>query len=366
MTVSAAPFDLENYLAASTENMIKRMVKAAVFHPRESRFMAQFALASKKAAALRQQAAAQGRHVPPFLIASITQRCNLHCVGCFARALEHHGANTDQLSAAEWERIFREAREMGVNFIFLVGGEPLVRRDVIEIAAHFPEILFPIITNGTLFTDTYLDLFDQHRNLLPVLSIEGDRQQTDDRRGAGIYALLRSTMEQLQQHRIAFGTSITVTKENLSAVTSDAFLQTLQENGCKAVLYVEFVPTDDSLQPLAPDDGDRAQLADRLTEIRQQDNSMLLLSFPGDEKSSGGCLAAGRGFFHINAHGGAEPCPFSPYSDSSVRNRSLAEAMDSPLFRALQAEGFLAENHDGGCVLYQKRQQVAALVRPSE
>lgn len=357
-----ASFDLEAYLAASTENIIKSMVKAAVFHPRESRFMAQFALAAKKAAALRQQAAEQGHHVPPFLIASITQRCNLHCVGCFARALETHGTDTDQLSATEWERIFREARDMGVSFLFLVGGEPLVRKDVIEKAAQFPEILFPVITNGTMLTGKYLALFDQHRNLLPVLSIEGDRHQTDARRGSGIYETLQTTMEQLQKRHIAFGASVTVTAENLSTVTDTPFLQQLQNAGCKAVLYVEFVPTSSSLQSLTLDDTGRAQLADRLAEIRRQDQSMLLLSFPGDEKSSGGCLAAGRGFFHINAHGGAEPCPFSPYADSNVRNRSLREAMDSPLFRNLQEQGFLTEDHDGGCVLYQKQQQVAALL----
>lgn len=54
----------------------------------------------------------------------------------------------------------------------------------------------------------------------------------------------------------------------------------------------------------------------------------------GDEKSYGGCVAAGRGFFHINSHGGAEPCLFSPYSDINVRDTSLWEALKSKLFTA--------------------------------
>ena len=89
---------------------------------------------------------------------------------------------------------------------------------------------------------------------------------------------------------------------------------------------------------------------------------MVYISFPGDEKSSGGCVAAGRGFFHINSHGGAEPCPFSPYSDINVRNTSLNEALHSPLFTALQSGDLLSGDHNGGCVLFEKKNEVEALL----
>ena len=92
---------------------------------------------------------------------------------------------------------------------------------------------------------------------------------------------------------------------------------------------------------------------------------MVYVSFPGDEKSSGGCVAAGRGFFHINSHGGAEPCPFSPYSDINVRDTSLRDALNSALFRALRENGHLLEDHAGGCVLYEKRDLVEALLAQS-
>jgi len=88
----------------------------------------------------------------------------------------------------------------------------------------------------------------------------------------------------------------------------------------------------------------------------------LFISFPGDEKTSGGCLAAGRGFFHINANGGAEPCPFSPYSDTNLRNVSLADALNSPLFLALQNENILMEEHPGGCVLFDRMDNVEEIM----
>ena len=362
------PFDLERYLSNGVENIVKNLIKSSAFHPRESLFMAQYAIASKKATSLRRAAEERGEHVPPFLIASITSMCNLHCAGCYARSLETcvDGEPVHQMQADDWGRVFAEAREIGIGFILLAGGEPMVRRDVIEKAAEYPEILFPVFTNGTMLTGDYLDFFEQHRNLVPILSIEGGEEKTDSRRGAGVYRKVQGIMEQMRERRIAFGASITVTTENQSEVTSDEFVHSMAETGCKAIIYVEFVPTNEVMKFLALDDDKRAALADRLAGIRRSDDSMLLISFPGDEKSSGGCLAAGRGFFHINSHGGAEPCPFSPYSDINVRDHSLREVMNSGLFQSLREEGVLMEEHDGGCVLYQRRQQVEELLAVQE
>ena len=47
----------------------------------------------------------------------------------------------------------------------------------------------------------------------------------------------------------------------------------------------------------------------------------------------------------------------------NVRDTSLREALHSPLFTALQKEGVLLEEHSGGCVLYEKRDQVEAILR---
>lgn len=93
---------------------------------------------------------------------------------------------------------------------------------------------------------------------------------------------------------------------------------------------------------------------------------MILLSFPGDEKETGGCLAAGRGFFHINANGGAEPCPFSPHSDTSLKNVSLRQALQSPLFVSLKNSAMLMREHTGGCTLFELADKVTALLSAGE
>lgn len=365
MTTYVEGFDLNNYLTAGVEKIVKSVLRATLKDPKESAFMMGFAKASRKASKKRADAEAKGEHVPPFLIASITSSCNLHCAGCYAR---HNHACSDeeipgQMSDEEWLKIFREAKDMGVGFILLAGGEPLLRRDIIRAAGKNPDILFPIFTNGTLIDDKYIELFDQCRNLVPIFSIEGQEDTTDERRGGGVYRQLLSGMEKVKENGLIFGASVTVTTDNLKEVTSEAFIESLQEKGCKAVIFVEYVPVTEESQSLAPQDPDREYMAQQIMKLRESYQEMLFVSFPGDEKSSGGCLAAGRGFFHINAHGGAEPCPFSPYSDINVKETSLKEALDSKLFRMLQQEEILAGDHSGGCVLFEQQEKVEELLK---
>lgn len=358
-------FDLQEYMTKGVERVVSDALKATFKNPKESAFMLGFAGASRNASEKRRRAEKNGEHIPPFLIASITSKCNLHCAGCYSRC-NHATVDTEpvkQLTDEEWFGIFEEADDLGISFILLAGGEPMLRRGVIEAAGKKKNILFPIFTNGTFMDERYYDLFDKSRNLIPIMSIEGRREVTDARRGDGIYDRLIRNMDELQKRGLIFGASVTVTTENMNEVTSEAFLNELSDRGCKAVIFVEFVPVTEESADLAPGDAQREYLKNEIARLRKDRPEMVFISFPGDEKSSGGCVAAGRGFFHINSHGGAEPCPFSPYSDVNIRNASLREAMHSPLFMALRSGDILSDDHQGGCVLYEKRELVEQLMR---
>ena len=358
-------FDLQNYLSEGVERIVSEAIKATLKNPKESAFMLKFAAASRTASKKRRKAEDKGEHIPPFLIASITSSCNLHCAGCYSRC-NHATVDAEpvkQLTDDEWQNIFYEAEELGISFILLAGGEPMLRRGVIEAAGKKKNILFPIFTNGTYLDEKYLGLFSKCRNLIPVMSIEGNRELTDERRGKGIYDKLITNMDEIKKRGLIFGASVTVTTRNYKEVTSQEFLDSLSEKGCKVVIFVEYVPVTEESRDLAPTDAEREYLQSEITRLRENHPEMVYISFPGDEKSTGGCVAAGRGFFHINSHGGAEPCPFSPYSDINVRDSSLKEAMESPLFRKLRDEGYLLEDHSGGCILYEKREQVESLMQ---
>lgn len=356
-------FDLDRYLTESVEFIVKDALTASLKNPKETAFLLSYALSAKRAAAARAKHAASGKHIPSFLIASITNRCNLHCAGCYARAnsLCDDGSSEDLLSDEQWERIFAQAAGIGVSFCLLAGGEPMLRRGVLERAAGTREILFPIFTNGTMLSDGMLELIDQNRNLVPIVSIEGDETQTDARRGAGTYAKLIANMTRMRDRGILFGASVTLTTENIQTVTGDAFLNLLRTLGAKVAFFVDYVPADPGTESLAPGDAERVYLADRLDALRQVQDGMIYVSFPGDEQFSDGCLAAGRGFFHINPTGGAEPCPFSPVSDTNLKHVSLLDALDSPLFSRLRASGLLSGHHNGACALFGKDDELAAM-----
>ena len=357
-------FNIQEYLAGGVEGILKDSLRASLKNSKEMIYLLKFSKYAKNATKIRQMHSRNGQNIPAFLIASITSSCNLHCTGCYSRANDacSDSEPVNQLSGDEWEDIFIQAKDMGINFIVLAGGEPLLREDVIIKASRHPEILFPIFTNGTMFNDDYLKLFDKNRNLVPIISIEGDERITDLRRGEGVYTQSINSMEQMKKNNIIFGASLTFTRKNLDSILTKEYIDRLYDMGCKVIFFIEYVPVNDQTLHLAPGEAERRKLLNEIESLRRNYSDMLFLSFPGDEKTSGGCLAAGRGFFHINSHGGAEPCPASPYSDINVRDTSLMDALNSKLFRSLRDGGILLDDHEGGCVLFEHKDDVERLL----
>ena len=100
-------FNIQEYMTEGVERIVSDALRATFKNPKESAYMLKFASASKKASKKRAVAEAKGEHIPPFLIASITSSCNLHCAGCYSRCNEATTDNkpVDQLSGEEWKRI---------------------------------------------------------------------------------------------------------------------------------------------------------------------------------------------------------------------------------------------------------------------
>ena len=354
------------YMSEAIGQIVKEALWASIKNPRETAFLLKYKAAQKKSSQKRYDLEASGIHVPPFIIASIASQCNLHCAGCYARANHACFDNTmqNEMTTQRWDQIFKEAYNLGVSFILLAGGEPLTRKDVLETAAEYPDIIFPVFTNGTLINGAYLDLFNKNRNLIPILSIEGNKMVTDQRRGTGTFDTLMQAMEEMDRRMIFYGVSITATKQNIPLVSGNEFIGMLYDKGSKIVFFVEYVAADGSIS-LAPTGEDRNTLARNLAKLRGSYSNMVFLSFPGDEEQLGGCLAAGKGFFHINPFGAAEPCPFSPFSDMNLKDCTLLQAIGSPLFQKIRAQDFLNQKHDGGCVLFAQESRIREIAANS-
>jgi MoaA/NifB/PqqE/SkfB family radical SAM enzyme len=303
----------------------------------------------RKAAAVRKQHEQEGLLVPPVMITSITSRCNLACAGCYM-----HGRN--EMPAAEISpeilaSVAAQAAELGVSVMVIAGGEPLVRRDeILKIAGSHPRILFPVFTNGLLLDDELADSIAHKRNIVPVISFEGFREDTDRRRGAGVYDRLLATCDRLKRRNIFFGCSVTTTRENFSRVTDEAFISQMSGTGARAFTFVEYVP-------IAPGTGDLVLTPEQKKTLQAvlsdycQRFPALFIGFPGDEDAYGGCLAAGRGFVHISSSGDLEPCPAAPLSDMNLTAVPLRKALASGLFVHLRENPEVLKEGAGGCAL---------------
>lgn len=358
---------LAEYMSGSIRNIMTKAYKNVLSNPREAKFAYKMQRLFEKSEKLRSKMAeTEGLDVPPFLISSISTTCNLHCKGCYARSngiAEDAEADRKQtLTPQQWRDIFTEAASMGINFSLLAGGEPMMRRDILEQVAEVKDMIFPIFTNGTLIGPTYMEFLRKHLNMVPIISIEGTAMGTDERRGRGVFNRAMQSMQLLKQEDLFFGTSITVTTENLPLVTSSEFIDQLRSYGCKIVFFIEYVPTEAGTEHLAFNDEHVAQMESILEERRNDYSDIIFLSFPGDEKALGGCLASGRGFFHIGPDGSAEPCPFSPFSDSNVAEMGVRKTLQSPLFRKIRAARALGWEHTGGCTLFEHREEIEKMV----
>jgi MoaA/NifB/PqqE/SkfB family radical SAM enzyme len=312
------------------------------------------------AASKRRKNEDRGVHVPPFVIYSITAKCNLDCEGCYANIL-HRSDDRPELPYGRVEQLLAEASDLGVSIMLMAGGEPLMHEGLLELTADRPEILFLLFTNGTLLDEEKIDSLRRQRHVVPILSLEGDKDLTDARRGSGTHEYILRSMDKLTDAKIFFGTSITLTRANFEHSTDQSLIAELIDCGCRLFFYINYIPVRPGTEQkkLSPE-----QVRTLRRRIEDYSNRLpgLFVAFPEEEVKLGGCLAAGRGFIHINAYGDVEPCPFSPYSDTNLAEVSLEQALGSPLFARILDSGVVLDESDGQCALWKRRQWVECLL----
>jgi len=342
----------------SGQNILTAL-KASLNKPSLALFMLKSVFRQRKAMKRRGYWKKRDIHVPPFIIFSITSKCNLSCKGCYAQLLPRR--EDVEISASKFRNIINQAIDLGVFMIFLAGGEPLMRKDILAITRENRNIIFPVFTNGLLLNNELINTIEKQKNIIILLSLEGDRTETDNIRGKGIFDNINRTAAKLQNKNILWGLSLTVTSQNFNYVFDDSFIRKFIMQGCRVFIFVEYVPIEEDTENLILSEQQRACLLDSLKDFRKKFKA-IFLAFPGDEEKYGGCLAAGRGFIHISAGGSVEPCPFAPYSKGNLHDMELKDALQSDFLRQI------SDNHDklsetsGGCALWQNREWVQSLL----
>ena len=355
--------NLLKVLNDSLSVFLKDAVRVAITRPSQAYHFFKIVRWQKQAAKTRADWEEKGVHIPPIIIYSITNRCNLNCKGCFHWAL--HEASDIEMSDEKLRSTIAEAKDIGVSIVVIGGGEPMMRPKIIDIIGEYQEVIFLVFTNGLLLDEEKLDRIQRNRNFVPVISLEGDRAGTDFRRGEGVYAGLEKIIRKLKERNIFWSVSLTLTRLNYDTIMDDDFVSNLVNQGCKLMFFVEYTPITKGTEDWLISDEQREKLIAKRDEFRKK-HAALFIAVPGDEEEIGGCLSAGRGFIHINPLGDVEPCPFAPYSDTNLRDSSLIEALQSDFLKEIRDNHDHLSETEGGCALWVERKWVQSVFQESK
>jgi MoaA/NifB/PqqE/SkfB family radical SAM enzyme len=286
-----------------------------------------------------------GSDPPWFIVISPGHACNLHCTGCYANS----GQADAHLPYATLERIISEANELwGAPLVVVSGGEPLAYRseghDVLDAVEGHPECMFLLFTNGTLIDRQVADRLAHLGNLTVALSVEGLRERTDQRRGAGCFARVLEAMGCLRQAGVPFGISATATRWNCQEILSAEFLDLMFcEQGAFYAFLFHYMPIGRNPDlDLMPTPEQRMEFWRRSWEVVEE-KRIFLFDFWNSGPLAQGCLAAGRegGYIHVDWNGQVMPCVFAPYSVANIeevyaRGGTLNDVWQAPFFAAIR------------------------------
>lgn len=301
-------------------------------------------------------------NIPWAILMDPTSACNLNCTGCWAAEY----GNKLNMTYEELDGIINQANEFGTYFFLYSGGEPLVRKDdLIKLCEAHPDSVFLTFTNGILIDEKFADEMLRVKNLIPAISVEGFEEETDFRRGKGTFKKVERAMKILKEKKLPFGISCCYTSKNTEMIGSEEYFDQMIEWGAKFCWFFTYMPVGKEAVPeLMATSEQRKFMYEQIRKFRDT-KPLFTLDFWNDAEYAGGCLAGGRRYLHINANGDMEPCAFIHYSDSNIREKTLLEALKSPLFMEYRKGQPFNDNHLRSCPLLDNPGSLVKLVNTS-
>ncbi|MFO8191620.1 MAG: hypothetical protein R6U08_02425 [Bacillota bacterium] len=223
-----------------------------------------------------------------------------------------------------------------------------------------------VYTNGTRFDENTAGWIRSAGNISPAISIEGWREATDNRRGKGVFDKIVRCMENLKKKGIAFGFSVTVTRDNCEEISSEEFIDFLIEKGAFYGWSFHYIPigrNPDFSMRITPEQ--RGSLVYRIREIRKT-KPIQVADFWNDGQLTRGCIAGSRRYFHITANVNVEPCAFVHFTVGTIHGKSLREILANPLFAAYQKRQPFSNNLLRPCPLIDVPEKLRDVVAKSD
>ncbi|HJH29067.1 MAG TPA: heme b synthase [Methanosarcinaceae archaeon] len=291
---------------------------------------------------------------PPRLIAwELTAGCNLSCVHC-------RGASTfeippGELTTEEAKHFIDEIVEMGNPILIISGGEPLVRKDVFEIAQYGTDKGLRVVmaTNGTLVTPKVAKKMKEVGIQRVSISLDGANAKShDDFRGEpGAFDGALRGIDEIKKAGVGFQVNTTITKRNIDEIPK--ILEFAIELGAEALHIFLLVPTgrgkEIEADEIPPVEYERvlnwfydqqktvkiqlkATCAPHYFRIMRQrakkEGIEISVKTHGYEAMTKGCLG-GTGFCFISSIGEVYPCGYLPVLAGSIKEQSFKDIWDN-------------------------------------
>ena len=299
----------------------------------------------------------RGEFFPPFLYISVINSCNLRCQGCWVDV----AAKQARIEPAAMNRLIGEAKAMGNSFFGILGGEPFMHPEILEILGAHRDCYFQVFTNGHFITDEVAQKLREFGNVTPLVSVEGNEIVSDQRRGReGVLSKTMEGLENCLKHKVMTGVCTSLCQTNLDLL-SEKWLDRLIEMGVMYTWFHIYRPVGPEAKPelsLTP----QQQLECRrfVVEMRAK-KPIIIIDAYYDGEGRALCPAATGFTHHISPWGDIEPCPVIQFAKESIYDQR-------PLRDVFQQSAFLrdfretAARHTRGCVVLERPDLLEQLV----
>lgn len=300
----------------------------------------------------------RGEVFPPFLYISVINSCNLRCQGCWVDVA--HKQQTIDLAAMN--RLISEAKGQGNAFFGIVGGEPFMHPQLLEILAAHPDCYFQVFTNGHFITDEVAKELRRLGNVTPLISIEGSEIVSDERRGrSGVYSKSMTGIQNCLANKVLTGVCTSVCKTNLDDLVTEKWVDRLIEMGVFYTWFHIYRPMGPDASPeLCLDRDEQRRVRQFVVDMRAA-KPIVFIDAYYDDAGQALCPAATGISHHINPWGGIEPCPIVQFVTDSIHDesKSLAEKFNSPYLQGFRE---LARDTTRGCIVLERPDLLKQLV----
>lgn len=323
-----------------------------------AKFLFNFGVKGVRSVELHKKRLKRGEYFPPFLFISVISSCQLRCQGCWVDV----AAPAKKLSLDDLNKIVSDAKAHGNSYFGILGGEPFLHPQLLDLFAAHPDCYFQVFTNGQLITDEVAGRLRRLGNVTPLISIEGSETVSDERRGRSeVLARTLAGLEACRRHRLLLGVATSVCQTNLDMV-SETWLRRLIAMGVHYVWFHTYRVVGPKPAPHLALRPEQVLAVRRFIVQMRARLPLAIVDAYWDDRGEALCPMATGVSHHIGPGGDIEPCPVLQFATATVTDGpSLYETMTRSAF--LRDFRETAARTTRGCIVLERPDLVRELVR---